>query len=190
MGRVLAMCLCCLSLIIPAHAGETIFPDGTPANIEGGLVIIRRGDTTMVSVGGGLLPRRGRVTTCTPEGPVITRFTMPPSSHFHVPPPLPGDVPALIAVNIPDGDGVLYINDQLLPSTGATRYLLSPPLPPGKAYPLELRAAYLVGDHVLVEEKRVQIQGGQDSIVTFDGKRAVAVRVPRSTPPTTSVAGH
>jgi hypothetical protein len=82
MGRILALATCCSLFSATTNAGEPIFPDGTPASQQGGLVIIHQGDTTTTSLGGGLFTRRVRVTTRTSDGPVVTRFTMPPAPTF------------------------------------------------------------------------------------------------------------
>jgi uncharacterized protein (TIGR03000 family) len=166
-------------LVPTPNPGEPIFPDGTPASLQGGLVIIRQGDTIINSLGGGLLPRRVRIRTCTPDGAVVTRFLMPPASHFHCPPPIPGVAPALISVAVPDNDGLIYIDDQLVSSDGTLRSLQSPPLPPGISYPLHLRCAFKSGDNLLIEEKQVLIQAGESISVSFDGKKAVSVPLPR-----------
>jgi uncharacterized protein (TIGR03000 family) len=175
MRSTLAIVTCCLLLSPAALAGEYIFPDGMPASLQGGLMIFRRGDQTIWSLGGGLLPRRVRVTEATPEGPIVTQFTLP--SNFHAPTPLPWSecAPAFIQVEIPDANGIIYVEEQLVRTSGTSRLLPTPPLPPGRDYSLRLRAAFKVGDNLLIEDKQILIRAGQQTAVTFDGTRAISV---------------
>jgi uncharacterized protein (TIGR03000 family) len=86
-------------------------------------------------------------------------------------------------VDIPDTDGLLYIEGQKVPTDGALRrYLQSPPLPPGKECLLRLTAVFGVGNRILVEDREVLIRAGQCTVVTFDGSRAVAVPMPSRRP--------
>ena len=61
----------------PALAQDVTIPDGTPASSLGGIMIIRQGNQTTLSLGGVLFSRRVKVKTHTPDGPVVTRFTLP-----------------------------------------------------------------------------------------------------------------
>jgi uncharacterized protein (TIGR03000 family) len=124
-----------------------------------------------------------------PNSVPVTPFTMPPATHFTTSPTTPGTAPGLIAVNIPESDGVVFIDDQLIPSSGKLRYLQSPPLAPGQAYPLHLRAAYVVGDHVLVQEKQVVIRAGETANANFDGKNTISVPVPEPLPAPVPIPG-
>jgi uncharacterized protein (TIGR03000 family) len=179
MRPVLALAVCLLPL--PASGGEVLLPDGSPLSQNGGLIIMRQGNQTTVSLGGALLPRRVRVTTATPEGPVVTRFTLPSNFHSPTMPPWLGAAPATIQVDIPDVDGLLYVEGQRVRTDGALRrYLQSPQLPPGQDCLLRLTAVFGVGDQILVEDRQVVIRAGQGTAVTFDGSRAVAVPRPPS----------
>jgi hypothetical protein len=179
MRRSLLFCACCLLLAAPASAQELMLPDGSPARLYGGLQIFRQGNQTIVSLGGGIFGRRVKVTTDTPEGPVVTQFSLP--SNFHSPqtPPIPNAARALLRVQLPDADGVLYVAGELVRSHGTMRPLQSPPLPLGQPTPLHVRAAFRVGDRLLIEDKRLTLWGGQTLDVTFDGAGAVAVPLPR-----------
>src|SRR5262245_66442423 len=90
MSRFLAILTCCLFFAPPTYSDEIIFPDGTPAWQYGGLIVIRQGNQRIVSVGGAMLPRHMTVTEATPEGPVVTNFTLPQGSD---PSPRPRPVP-------------------------------------------------------------------------------------------------
>jgi len=178
--RVSLAILTSLFLVISStHAEDSPFPDGAAPRQYGGFMFIRQGNQTTVSLGGVLIARRVKVTTATPEGSVVTRFLLP--SVFHVPNsvPLPQSAPALLKVEIPDHYGLLYIEGEMVRTVGTTRQLQSPDLPPGKAIPIHLRAAFQSGDHLLIEDKQIQIQAGESNFVKFDGSGAVSVPLPR-----------
>jgi uncharacterized protein (TIGR03000 family) len=176
MRKLLAVAACSLLLPFWANAEDLMMPDGQPLKYNGGLIIVRQGNQTTVSVGGVFLPRKVRVTTETPAGPVVTRFTLPSYLHSPTTPEWLGTAPAMIQVDIPDSDGLLCIEgQQIATEKSARRYLQSPPLPPGTNYELHLRACFIVGDRVVVEDRQVLIRAGQHSNVTFDGSQPVAV---------------
>jgi hypothetical protein len=179
MRGTLATLACFLGIIPCASGEEPIFPDGTPARLQGGLMIIRQGDQTTVSLGGVLFPRRVKVTTSTPEGPVVAYFTLPSFLHSPNALPLPEAAPALLRVEIPDRYGNLYIEGDLVRGSGPVRQLQSPPLPPGKDYPLRLRAAFQAGDFLLIEDRQVVIRARQSNVVKFDGSSAISVPLPK-----------
>jgi uncharacterized protein (TIGR03000 family) len=178
MRQVLALLLGYVLIAIPAFGDEVVFPDGSTPRQNGGLMIIRQGNQTTISLGGALFARRVKVTTATPEGPVVTRFQLP--SPFHNPHsvPLPQAAPAFIRVEIPDDFGLLYVEGELLRTHGTVRQLQSPDLPPGMTYPLHLRSAFKVGNNLLIEDKQVLIRAGEATSVTFAGERAVSVSLP------------
>ena len=63
---------------------------------------------------------------------------------------------------------------------GTVRHLESPPLPPGLPIPLRVRAAFKVGDNLLLEDKTALVQAGQGAALTFDGSGAIRVPLPSS----------
>jgi uncharacterized protein (TIGR03000 family) len=83
-----------------------------------------------------------------------------------------------LQIEMPDPFGIVYIDGELLPSRGTLRTLESQPLAPGKSYPLKLRAAFAVGDRLLIEEKTLMLRAGETLRVTFDGRAALAVALP------------
>jgi uncharacterized protein (TIGR03000 family) len=150
-------------------------PDGTPVSQLGGLIIARQGNQTTISLGGVLFPRKVRTKTATPDGPVVTRFTLPSSFQSPARPEFLGTAPATIQVDIPDVYGLLYVEGQKIATdTARRRYLESPPLPPGQDSFLRLRAVFSVGNQVIVEDRQVTVRAGQTSSVTFDGSQPVA----------------
>jgi uncharacterized protein (TIGR03000 family) len=182
MCRTLAILTCCLCLLSPVRGQETIFPDSGPARNLGGLMIIRRGDQTTTSLGGVLFPRKVTVTTATPEGPIVTRFTLP--SVFQSPdrPPLPGSASCFITVELPDPDGMLYFEGKLIRTQGTSRLFESPILPPGEGCSVHLCAVFKVGTRLLIEDKQVLIRAGEASAIQFDGSRAVSVSLEQKAP--------
>ena len=175
MCRILAAVAFCFVAVPLTFGDEIVFPDGTTSNMPGGLMIIRQGNQTTWSLGGAFLPRAVKVVTNTPEGKEIARFKFPSVFHDPYPAPMPTGAPAVLQVQIPDAYGLIFVDDELIRTKGTTRQLESPKLPPGKAYPIRLRAAYAVGDKLLIEEKQVLIRAGESTPVTFDGSRAHAV---------------
>jgi len=183
MRLALPVLACIISLTPLSFGGDPVFPDGVPASEKGGFMILRQGNQTTVSLGGVLFRRRVKVTTLTPEEPVATRFILPALTRSPVVPSLPEPAPAVIRVEIPDTDGLLYIDGVMCRTSGTLRYLESPPLPPGKDYPLLLRGVFKVGTHLLIEEKQLVLRAGESNEVTFDGSRAIAVPYPGESAP-------
>ena len=176
MRRVLTTFACCIFLAASTRGEDVIFPpDDIPASQLGGLIIVRKGNQTTVSLGGVLFPRRVRVKTVTPEGPVVARFKLPSAFQSPTRLPLPESAPASLRVEIPDADGLLYVEGELIHGDGTVRLLQSPPLSPGAAWPIHLRAAFKVGDHFFVEDKQVLIRAGEGAALTFDGAQAASV---------------
>jgi uncharacterized protein (TIGR03000 family) len=180
MRRVLAILVCCFGFTPSAFAQPIVFPDGSTSDQPGGLMIIRKGNQTTWSLGGVLLPRSVKVVTRTPDGKEITRFKMPSVFQDPYQPPLPSHFPAAVRVEVPDPHALLFVEGELVRTKGTRRELESPALAPGKAYPLRVRAAYVVGEEFLIEDKEVLIRPGESTAVTFDGSRAV--RVPLQKP--------
>jgi len=176
MRRTLAILACFFILSTTTHGEDVIFPpDDIPASQLGGLIIIRQGNQTTVSVGGVLLPRKVKVKTVTPEGPVVARFKLPSAFQSPTRQRLPESAPASLRVEIPDADGLLYVEGELIHGDGTARLLQSPPMPPGAACPLHIRAAFKVGDHFFIEDKQILIRAGEGATATFDGSKAMVV---------------
>ncbi len=176
MRRVLATLASCAFFASPAFAQYVVFPDGTTSYQPGGLMIIRQGGQTTWSLGGGILPQKVKVVANTPEGKDIVRFQMP--SAFHRPnsmQPLPESAPAMIQVAVPDPFALLFVDGEMVRTKGTTRQLESPRLLPGKSYPLRVRAAYMVRDKFLIEDKEIEVRAGETTSVAFDGARALVV---------------
>jgi uncharacterized protein (TIGR03000 family) len=176
MSRVLATLSSIFLFASPAFAQFVVFPDGTTSAMPGGLMIIRQGGQTTWSLGGGIFTQRVKVVANTPEGKDIARFQMP--SAFHRTDslqPLPKSAPAMLQVTLPDPFALLFVDGEMVRTKGTTRQLESPRLVPGKSYPLRMRAAYMVGDKFLIEDKEMQIRANEITSVQFDGSRALVV---------------
>lgn len=184
MTRLLTLVGCCCFLPLSAFGVDDIIKwDGTSVNHDGGLTFLRRGNQTSLSVGGALFGRKIRVTTDTPEGPVVTRFTLP--SPFHTPHNAPwlGTAPATIQVEVPDVHALLSVEGQEITTERALRRTLqSPPLPPGEGQQIRVRAIFTHGDRIVVEDRQIPIRAGGVSIVTFDGSRPIASVAPTIQP--------
>ena len=83
---------------------------------------------------------------------------------------------------MPDPKGLLYIDGRLTDTEGTSRQVQSPPLGDGQAHAFRLRAAFKVGDNLLIEDKQVMVRSGQVADVTFAGERALSVALPRTGP--------
>jgi uncharacterized protein (TIGR03000 family) len=161
-----------------------------PGAVPGGLVFIRQGNQRIWRFGGGLLPMRVKVTEPGPEGPVTTRMVFPSAAQSpFVPfalqgltPPVPASDRACVRVQMPDPEGLLYIGGQLTDTEGASRQVQSPPLGDGQSHVFRLRAAFKVGENLLIEDKQITVQSGQTADVTFTGERALAVPLPGAGP--------
>jgi hypothetical protein len=168
--------ICALVAAGTACAEDVIFPqDDVPASQLGGLIIIRHGGQTTVAVGGVLFPRKVRVKTITPAGPVVAHFKLPSAFQSPARLPLPESAPAFLRIEMPDADGLLYVEGELIHGDGMVRFLESPPLAPGATCPLHLRAAFNSGDRFVIEDKVVPIEVGKAVGVTFDGSHGTAV---------------
>jgi hypothetical protein len=175
MRRTLAILACSFLLTAPTRGEDVIFPgDDIPASQLGGLIIIRRGNQTTVSLGGALLPRRVKVKTATPKGSVVAHFKLPSAFQSPTRLPLPESAPASLRVEMPDKDGLLYVEGELIHGDGTIRLLQSPPLTPGAVCPLHLRAAFKVGNHFFIEDKQVLLRAGDGVAATFDGSQAAS----------------
>jgi uncharacterized protein (TIGR03000 family) len=184
MRRVLAVLA---SFLFTTHgfAQPIVFPDNTTSDMPGGLILIRKGNQTTWSLGGAFLPRTVKVVTNTPEGKEIARFRFPSVFRDPYPAPMPTGAPASLQVQIPDPYGQIYVDGELVRTMGTSRQLESPKLPPGKAYPLRVRGAYVVGENFVIEDKEVLIRAGESTAVTFDGKVALILPLKKEwlTPP-------
>jgi hypothetical protein len=170
--------------------------DDTPGAVPGGLVFIRQDGRWIVRFGGALLPMRVRVTEPGPNGPVTTRMVLPSSGQSSLVPlalqhqaipagaalgkASPNLVTTGVRVSIPDPIGLLYVDGQLTETRGELRLIEAPA--PGKVQTVRLRAAFKVGDNLLIEEKEVVVRAGQVTEVSFDGARATSVPLPKSRP--------
>jgi uncharacterized protein (TIGR03000 family) len=167
--------LACLFSPAILFADDIVFPDGTPAHMRGGLMLIRQGGQTTWSLGGVLFPRYVKVVTHTPDGKEMARFKFPSMLHTPSAIRLPDAAPAIIEIRMPDPHGNVYLDGQLLRSTGVARQLESPPMAPGKTQSVRLRVGYVTNNQFVIEDRDVLLRGGETTAVTFDGKGATTV---------------
>jgi uncharacterized protein (TIGR03000 family) len=167
--------------------------DDTPGAVPGGLVFGRQNGQPFVRFGGGLLPMRIRTVEPGPDGPVTTRTVLPSAAQSPLvplalqhkavvaaPPAMPAPDRAYVQVQIPDPIGLLYVDGRLTETRGTSRQIESPSLERGKVYAFKLRAAFQVGENLLIEDREVLVRAGQVADVTFDGKGAISVPLPQS----------
>jgi uncharacterized protein (TIGR03000 family) len=65
----------------------------------------------------------------------------------------------------------LYCDGVKMTLTGSERNFVSPPLPPGRTYPYEIRIRWVGTDGKPAEQMRqVQVQAGQRTTVDFVGR--------------------
>jgi uncharacterized protein (TIGR03000 family) len=168
-------------LIATSHAlaQDVTFPDGAPASMRGGILIIRQGNHTTLSLGGVFFSRHVTVKTHTFDGPVVTHFTLPSMLHSPEAIQFLNQVPATIHIEIPDPGGVLYVDGQLVRSHGTSRQLESPSLPPGAEQRVKLRGVFASGESLWIEDKTLVLRPGASLRVTFDGRQAVSVPLRR-----------
>jgi hypothetical protein len=163
--------------------------DDTPGAVPGGIVFIKQGNQRIWRIGGGILPMRVKITEPGPDGPVTTRMVLPSSGQSSfvplalqhqivAPSPAPSPAPGTtgVRVQIPDPIGLLYVDGRLTDTKGESRLIESSS---GKARVFRLRAAFKVGENLLIEEKEVTVGAGQVTDVTFDGTRGTAVPLPK-----------
>ena len=181
MRRILAILVCCLAPT-SSFAQPVVFPDNTTSDQPGGLIIIRKGNQTTWSLGGAFLPGHVKVVTRTPAGKEIARFKMPSVFQDPYQPPLSTLAPGFVQVSVPDPDALLFVEGERVRIDGTSRQLESPALPPGKADPIRVRAAYVVGKNFVIEDKELLIRAGETTAVTFDGSKALIVPLERDEP--------
>jgi uncharacterized protein (TIGR03000 family) len=187
----LGLSLFCWSIsgVNGADAAWKKWYDGSPGapwwefdtRTPGGVLTIYRPGQRITSIGGVFLPRKVIVTD-TPAGvPVTTTFVYP--SAFHSPNSLRDLQYArgIARIVVPDAHGLLYVDGNPSPRTGASHLLTTPLLEAGQTHVFHLRAAFRSGNQLLIEDRALTVQAGQQVSLTFDGANAVAVSLPQET---------
>jgi uncharacterized protein (TIGR03000 family) len=80
--------------------------------------------------------------------------------------PAVGPAPATLLVHLPEG-ARLTIDGYQPRSTSGTRWFVTPPLEPGRAFHYELRAEVERGGKRLTQTRQVAVRAGQQSEVTI-----------------------
>ena len=91
-------------------------------------------------------------------------------------PPEPAANQVRIDVATPDPYGLLYVNGEK--TSAGIRYYLADNVAAGKSHTFQLRAAFRVGNDLLIEDRQVEVQAGQSIAVQFEGKNAMRVPLP------------
>ena len=84
----------------------------------------------------------------------------------------------VVMVDVPDDRGLLYVNGEENPRRGRTHELRTELLETGQPTVFELCAAFRSGDELQVEERTITVLAGATTVVTFDGSKAVRVKLP------------
>jgi uncharacterized protein (TIGR03000 family) len=89
--------------------------------------------------------------------------------------------PVLLRVTVPDAGARVWIDDHPTQQGGLERLYISPPLPPGRSYSYEVRAAWMQDGRPITQKKHITFRPGEtvavhftpdqdgDVIVLFDG---------------------
>jgi hypothetical protein len=91
-------------------------------------------------------------------------------------PPEPTATQVRIDVATPDPYGLLYVNGEK--TFSGIRYYLADQVAAGKSHTFQLRAAFRVGNDLLIEDRQVDVRAGQSVVVQFEGKNAMRVPLP------------
>ena len=160
--------------------------DGSPGapwwefdtRLPGGILYIQQPGMSICSVGGVFLPRKVTVTETNGPVPITSTFVYP--SAFHSPTSLLNLKfgRGMVKVQVPDERGLLYVNGDPTPLRGSVQYLTTPLLQVDQVHVYHLRAAFRSGEKLLIQDGTVQVHAGQAVPFTFDGTKAVAVRLP------------
>jgi uncharacterized protein (TIGR03000 family) len=81
-------------------------------------------------------------------------------------PPLPS-TKAIVQVVLPDPEATLLFDGTKTSSVGRVRTFEPPELQPGVNYSYKLTASWVQGDKVFTDVRKVQVVGGQASVVDF-----------------------
>jgi len=97
-------------------------------------------------------------------------YITPVTNQSYYPPetvtPAPAAAPATVEVRVP-ADAELWFDGTKTSQTGSQRIFATPPLPPGQAFTYEVRATWMSGGAPMSQIRKVQVQAGQTSVVTF-----------------------
>ncbi len=174
------------SALASAEAWAWGWYDGSPGapwwefdnRLPGGLLYIHQPGQTICSVGGIFTPRKVTVTETNGPVPVTTTFVYP--SAFHSPTSLvnPHYGRGVVKVQVPDARGLLYVDGDPKPLRGPAQVLTTPLMEGGQVHVYHLRAAFRSGEQLLIEDATVRVAAGQTTTFAFEGRKALAVRLP------------
>jgi hypothetical protein len=163
MVRGLAALICLGFVATSLRADPPDFPNGFP----GGIVFVKQGDRTFLSVGGGILPMWVRLRDRGPDGVNEARLRFPSQLHSPTSAPFPSIDQYYLTVQLPPSGGQLELNGTLLPGSSSLRRFQAPADNPN-ASTVRLRATYQVDGTTRTEERVVNMQPGQPTTIVFE----------------------
>lgn len=108
------------------------------------------------------------VTYVTPPIPVVIGRPIPQTStSFYGGAPVDANR-VLLRVILPTTDARLFIQGNLVQTTGRERTFISPTMDVGKTFTYALRANWNDGDKVVSREKKVEVQTGHEYVIDFN----------------------
>ncbi|HXG11518.1 MAG TPA: TIGR03000 domain-containing protein [Gemmataceae bacterium] len=81
--------------------------------------------------------------------------------------PGPGNDQVLVRVTVPEANARVWIDDHPTQQGGFERVFISPPLPSGRSYSYQIRAAWTQNGQEIIREKQVTFQPGETVTVNF-----------------------
>jgi uncharacterized protein (TIGR03000 family) len=102
-----------------------------------------------------------------PPGAALSSSYSPPRVVTSWYPPAPSPAPATLLVRLP-ADARLTIDGYAPRSASGTRWFVTPPLEPGRAFHYQLRAELERGGKRLTQMREVAVRAGQQTDVTID----------------------
>lgn len=79
-----------------------------------------------------------------------------------------GSSPITLRVSVPDPNARLWIQNVPMSLAGSERSFTSPPMIPGRTYTYTIRASWMENGREVSQEKTLQVQAGQETMVRFE----------------------
>src|SRR5262249_33443113 len=91
----------------------------------------------------------------------------------------------LLHVNVPDSNANIWIENVQMSLMGFDRTFVSPPMQSGKTYTYTIRASWMENGREVSQEKKLDVQPGQEYTVTFEPGKGTGSSTGSSEPPAT-----